>query len=80
MHEMFELCNLIRMAGISLKYYSFINFIFQVFEELGILSKITPICGASAGAIAGTLLPVGCSPKELEKLLGENLEEILLGK
>ena len=68
------------MAGISLKYYAFVDFILKVFEELGILSKITRICGASAGAIAGTLLAVGYSPKKLKEFLGQDLDKILLGK
>ena len=80
MHKIFELCSLVKMAGISPKYYSFINFTFKVLEEVGILSQITRICGASAGAIAGTLLAVGYSPKKLKEFLGQDLDKILLGK
>ena len=80
MDEIFELCTLFKISGMSLKNYSFIDFVFQVFGELGILSKITRICGASAGAIAGTLLAVGYSPVKLKEFLSQDLDKILLGK
>ena len=44
------------------------------------MSKITRICGASAGAIAGTLLAVGYSPVKLKEFLSQDLDKILLGK
>ena len=51
-----------------------------MFEAVGILPKIKRICGASAGAIAGTLFAVGYGPKKLKEFLSQDLEKILLGK
>lgn len=47
---------------------------------MGILPKIKRICGASAGAIAGTLFAVGYGPRKLKEFLSQDLEKILLGK
>lgn len=50
----------------------------QVFEEVGIAKNFKRICGASAGAIVGTLLAIGYDSKKLCEFLNQDLESILI--
>ena len=47
---------------------------------MGISEKIKRICGASAGAIVGTLLAIGYDSKKLKEFLNQDIEKILIGK
>ena len=47
---------------------------------MGISPNIKRICGASAGAIVGTLLAIGYDSNKLMEFLNQDIEKILIGK
>ncbi|KAI8488063.1 hypothetical protein Bbelb_341810 [Branchiostoma belcheri] len=51
----------------------------KILDDAGILEKIKRFGGTSAGAVAGGLLVIGMTPKEILDKVNENLQDVAIG-